>query len=69
MITGIVEMIVGVNVEAIVVGTGNIRVRGNMQHHARTTGGMRKVERGKNQGNLGLMVGIDSRGIVEMKEK
>jgi hypothetical protein len=51
----------GVIVEGIVVGTENIRVRGSMQHLARITGGMRKVERGKNRGNLGLMVGIDSR--------
>jgi hypothetical protein len=65
VITGIVAVIVVVTV----VGTENIRVRGSMQHLARITGGMRKVERGKNQGNLGLMVGTDSRGKVEMKEE
>ena len=70
MITGIVEMIVGVTVEGIVVGTGNIRVRGNMQHHARITGGMRRVGRGKNPGNLGLMVGTDEcKSKVQIEEK
>jgi len=65
----VITGIVGVIVEGIVVGTGNIRARGSMQHHARITGGTRRVERGKNRGNLGLMVGTDSRGQVEMKEK
>ena len=62
VIIGIVEMIVEMIVGVTVVERGRIiRAKGSMQHHARTTGGMRRVERGKNRGNLGLMVGTDSR--------
>ena len=66
MITGIVEVTVVVNV-----GRGRtIRGRGNMQHHARITGGMRRVGTGKNPGNLGLMVGTDEcKSKVESEEK
>jgi hypothetical protein len=65
----VITGIEGVIVEGIVERGTITRARGSMQHHARITGGMRKVERGKNQGNLGLMVGTDSRGKVEMKEE
>jgi hypothetical protein len=63
-IIGITETVgtVGVIVEVIERGTIT-RVNVRMQHHARTTGGMRKgVGRGKNPENLGRMGGIDHDG-------